>query len=214
MNIIDQLFSTRAWNRLVINVLPGIIFLTLLGVFNRNANEFYKSIANAYVQDRTLIWPILLVILLLSLCIGLMAEECGGFIEGAVYDVLTAKRVSKTDTNDETCPKNAGNEIFECVWNQYLLTKVDTELPFASFYRNRLVGYKFLLSSHVVVFSVLVILLALPSSIEGSVACSAIILFSALVLIILRIYNVALSLHEYRTLIIRHVISGPASLSR
>ncbi len=203
MNTIEQLFSTRAWNRLVINIAPGTLCIALLGLVNNEVGGFYKQFYEAYSADKALIWPIGIGFFLAALIIGLLAEELGGFLEGKLYDKLVARNC---DVPTNYIPKRcSGNLVsyFEATWDAYLLLQVEPDIPFTSFYRNRLIGYKFLLATHVVlVFSLLVLIY--PSIVVGS-ALSPIhvgVLLLFLVAIVLRLRSLSLSLHQYRELIL------------
>jgi len=204
--MIEQMFSARAWNRLVINIGPGLLFLLLSGLVNSEVGRLYQHIYATYVSDKGLIWPLSIGVILAALVVGIAAEEVGGYLEGEMYDRYAA---AQCDVPDEYASKRSSGArlaYFYDTWNAYLLRKADPDLPFTSFYRNRLIAFKFLLTTHVVIS--LILLVNFYSHCVGQCAISmspSVLLLLALVLAVLRLKSLSRSLHEYRLLILgRH----------
>jgi hypothetical protein len=135
--------------------------------------------------------------------IGLTAEELAGYLEGKIYDSHAAKYVEVPEDYVESKHEDRQTDFFYSVWDKYLLTKVDAELPISSYYRNRLIGYKFLLTLHVVFFGIFLVMVY--GYIAGQLMFSLCHLTSVSVAIgipILRLRSVARTLHDYRLMIV------------
>lgn len=197
MDTVEHFFSSRVWHRVVINVIPGFILVAGTAFVNPKAWFVLKGAWQQSVEHEATVWLLVVFVFFLVLTLGLVVEELGALAEHMIYDKLVQRSVD--------CERKSPDDVsyFYWVWDRYLFTEIPSKIPIETFYRNRLIRYKFLLSVQIVVAAITLELMINGITVASwSSLLAANIGIGSVAVIYFRLKSTAASLHQYRVLMI------------